>query len=242
MAKASEVFDRLLSVQSERNEEIARIFRDFRAESERIAGRYNEKVAGEKTNELVARSRAAIEAAHARAGERAQVAVRELKEELNEHLLAPLDPALLAQLRAVQDFNLTLSRAEIESFADAAKGNLLALRCIAGIAEASGFKMSFAGADDFAQDLDAITRAFQPSSWAPDSFGREALEILPDAIWRGVNQGRPDGIRVATARAAAEGARRNLEQGRERWGRIGDPLAAKSEYTLERIQNAQNAP
>lgn len=244
MAKASEVFNRLLSVQSERNAEITRIFRDFRAESERIAGRYSERIAAEKSAELASTSRAAIEAAHARAGERAQVAVRELKEEFRKFLLTPPDEALMNLIRTARDFDVKLSRSELESFADAAQGNLFVLRCLAEVAAQSGYRLDFVGADDFTQDLEAVERAFRPSAWCPDGFGNEALAVLPNVVWRGVDQGRPDGIRIATARAAAEGARRNLEQGRERWSRIGDPLAQKSVYTLEKLtsQAPQNAP
>lgn len=243
MAKCSSIFDRLIAMHDDRKKEITKIFESYRSEVARIETRYSKQVADEKLGALVSTSRASIVQVHERTEERAQIAIDELRDELRKHLLAPLDPALMAQLRAARDFGLTLSRSELECFADAAKGNLLALRCIQSVAEESGYRMTFTNGDDLSQDLDAVERAFQPSSWAPDGFGREALEILPDAIWKGVNQGRPDGIRVATARAAAEGARRNLELGRERWGRIGDPDAA-SVFSLERLpsQTAQNAP
>lgn len=242
MGKCTDVFDRLLSIQAERNTEITKIFQGYRSEMDRIKGRYSERIAAEKSAELVARSRAEIEAAHARAGERAQVAVRELKEELNKYVLAPPDPALLEQLRAAHSFGLELSRGEIEALADSARGNYTALRCIQKIAAESGFRLDFVGVDALEKDLAAISRAFQPSSWCPEGFGREGQAILPDVVWQGANFGRPDSVRIATAFTAAEGARKNLTEGRERWARIGDPNATKSEYTLERIQAPQNAP
>ena len=241
MGKCTDVFDRLLSIQAERNAEITKVFETYRSEAARIGTRYSERVAAEKMAELASTSRAAIVKAHERAGERAQIAASELRDELKRCVLTPPDPALLAQLRAVRDFNLTLSRAEIEGFASAAKGNILTLRCIAEIAERSGYRMTFTSVDDFSKDLDAITRAFQPSSWCPEGFGREGQAILPDVVWQGANFGRPDSIRIATAISAAKAARTNLEEARERWSRIGDPLAQKSEYSLERIQSVQNA-
>lgn len=72
--------------------------------------------------------------------------------------------------------------------------------------------MIFATAQDLTVDLERIGRGFSPSPWAPrdPAFLADALAVLPDRVFRGISQGRPDPVSVTTAQDAADALMEDL--------------------------------
>lgn len=239
------IFNRLLGALETRNAKIANVLASHRAEAGRIVATYSEAVGAVRLANLIAQDREAIKAAHEDAQSAAGRCVGELREALGRHICAAPAPAAMEALRAAKDFALRLTEEEIQSLANAMHGNGLGMSCLREIAATSGFALSFATAKNLSDDLERIARAFSPSSWAPrdPALLPAALEVLPDRVFRGVSQGRPDAVSISIAQGAADALREDLSKMAARWAVVGDPDAA-SVFSLERLpaQAPQNAP
>lgn len=239
------VFDRLVGALEARNERITNVLVSHQAEVGRIKATYSERVAAAKLADLIAQDRESIKAAHADAQSTAGRCVGELRELLERHVCAVPDPSAMEVLRTAQDFGLHLSEAEIQAMGNALHGNALGLSCLREIAATSGFALNFATAKDFSADLERLERGFSPSSWAPrdPALLAAALEVLPDRVYRGISQGRPDSVSISIAQGAADALKSDLAAMADRWAVVGD-TDATSIFSLERLpaQTAQNAP
>lgn len=233
MAKATELFDQIKSELEKRNQTIREVLETYRHENERIKRLYRDEIAEQKRAELVSQSRVKIEEAHEVAQKRANTLREELYAVLENHLRDVPNEALMTQLRTVREFGVQLTESELRAFADGMCGNTLGLRCVQAVADTSGYRMTFPVPSDWERDLAMIEQVFQYSTWAPDGLVSEALEVLPNATYRGVDQGRPTVIGITVAQATAARAVKELDEAVKRWSAVGNEGPEKVIYTLE---------
>lgn len=155
-------------------------------------------------------------------------AVSELKEAMSGYLTAPANPALLEQLRVFTDFNVKMSRSELEAFILKAAGNYTALRAIQTVAANSGFTVTIP--EGFEEDLATIAKLGRvPSMYCPPEYLSEGMEVLPDIPHFADNgsvaysANRPDSIYLLIQSGAFNAARRELTNISEKWSRAFVP-------------------
>lgn len=198
------------------------------------AARYKDE-AGELAKRkapLIATTRHRLKAIDERRAGVVNAAVSKLKKALSDHLTAPANPALLSQLRAFTDFNVKMSRAELESFILQAADNYTALRCIQTVAANSGFTVTIP--EGFEEDLATISKLGRvPSMWCPSDYLSEGMEVLPD-IPHFADDGsvaysadRPDSIYLLIQSGAFNAARRELTNISEKWSRAFVPTISE---------------
>ena len=140
------------------------------------------------------------------------------------------DPAFLAQIKAYKDFDLTLSRTELEALVAGAGGSYVCLRCLDKLAEKSGFRVSVPSVDDLGRDLEQIKMDFWGLRlYAPLGDG-DALDLLPDMIaYNGMQMGRPTVGNVTLAWQGAKNLDKHLEEIRGRWSSNVQPMVTATE-------------
>lgn len=140
------------------------------------------------------------------------------------------DPAFLAQIKAYKDFDLTLSRTELEALVASAGGNYVCLRCLDKLAEKSGFRVSVPSVDVLSKDLETIRHDFWGLRlYAPMGDG-DALDLLPDAVaYNGMQMGRPNVGNVTLAWQGAKNLDKHLEEIRGRWSSNVKPMVTAVE-------------
>ena len=106
-----------------------------------------------------------------------------LRESLADHLMERPDNAFMTTLRTYRDFNLTMSKAELDGLLVGAQGNYCALRCLQSVAKDSGFTLKFPGVDSYQNDIATIARlAYEPPvEYAPLDYVSELKEIIPQS-------------------------------------------------------------
>lgn len=210
-------FSDLKSILEHRNEEISSELSRCRTEAARITSRYSEAVAAEELAELERDARSNILSIDQTAHDKASETVERLRGQLAEHITSGTDPGLLAQLQAVQSFNLHLTRSEIEAMAAKSNGNPVALAALAQAAERSNFQVNYATVADLEDDLKKIMSLFAvPSLYAPDGYMNEALRYAPDEMRYGVPR-RPDIVSMTARLKGNEVAPAQLDEMAERW-------------------------
>lgn len=213
------------------------IYEDYRtgvAAAKREATRFkNETEEFDKLRKpLTAATRHRLKAIDERRAGGVSAAVSKLKKALSDYLTAPANPALLEQLRVFTDFNVKMSRAELESFILQAADNYTALRCIQTVAENSGFTVTIP--EGFEEDLATIAKLGRvPSMWCPAEYLSEGMEVLPD-IPHFADDGsvaytsnRPDSIYLLIQSGAFNAARRELTNISEKWSRAFVPTISE---------------
>ena len=140
------------------------------------------------------------------------------------------DPAFLAQIKAYKDFDLTLSRTELEALIAGAGGNYVCLRCLDKLAEKSGFRVSVPSVDDLGQDLEQIKWDFWGLRlYAPMGDG-DATELLPDMVtYNGLQMGRPNVGNVTLAWQGTKNLDKHLKEIRGRWSSNVKPMVTAVE-------------
>ena len=200
-------------------------YREGVATAKREAAAYKDE-AGELVKRkapLIAAARHRIKAADERLASAVTTAVSKLKKEMSGYLTTPANPALLEQLRVYTDFNMKMSREELEAFVIQAEGNYTALRAIQKVAANSGFGVTIP--EGFEKDLAMIaTLGRVPSMYCPADYLAEGKEVLPD-IPHFADDGtvaysvdRPDNIYLLIRAGGLDSARRELANISEKWG------------------------
>lgn len=172
---------------------------------------------------LIATTRHRLDAIDKRIAGVTNDAVSKLKKEMSDYLTAPANPALLDQLRVYTDFDMKMSRGELEAFVLQAADNYTALRCIQKVAANSGFTVTIP--EGFEEDLATIAKLGRvPSMWCPPEYLSEGLEVLPDRpFFRddgtvAHSTGRPDSVYLLIQSGDFNAARRELTSISEKWG------------------------
>lgn len=224
---AKSIFDEVAAEIDRCNSDRAAVYEDYRkgvAAAEQEAARYKDE-AGELAKRkapLIATSRHRIKVIDEHIASKVGAALPKLKKALSDYLTAPANPALLEQLRVFTDFNVKMSRGELEAFVLKAADNYTALRAIQTVAANSGFIVSIP--EGFEEDLETIAKLGRvPSMWCPAEYLSEGMEVLPD-IPHFADDGsvaytsnRPDSIYLLIQSGAFNAARRELTNISEKW-------------------------
>ena len=206
------------------------------AEETEAAALYKDEAAQLATAKvtLITDARQAIEEADKRFAYAISTAVTKLKKELDAYRRKPVNPELLAQLRAYTDFGLTMSRSELESYIRAAEGNHIALKIIQKVAENSGFSVTLPG--DFEKDLEMLESLGRvPTMYCPSEYLTEAKDVLPDVpVFRkdgtvANTVGRPDTVYLLIQSGKFNSAAEKLAVMAEKWESAGVPEISELE-------------
>lgn len=200
-------------------------YRKDRAVAKQRASAYkDEDGAFNKINAaLIADARQRINAADTQLADAVKAALPKLKKELSGYLTAPANPALIQQLQTYLDFDLKMSKGELEAFIVKAEGNFSALKAIQRVAANSGFAVSVP--DGFEKDLESIAKLAQiPSMWCDSAYLSEAMEVLPN-MPHFADDGtviytadRPDSVSLLIRSAGSKAVLRDLVDMADRWG------------------------
>lgn len=222
------ILDGIMSDIEQHNSTATAAYEDYRrgvatAKQEAAAYKDEAQELAKRKAPLIATTRHRLKAIDERRAGGVSAAVSKLKKALSDYLTAPANPALLEQLRAFTDFNVKMSRAELESFILQAADNYTALRCIQTVAANSGFTVTIP--EGFEEDLATIAKLGRvPSMWCPAEYLSEGMEVLPD-IPHFADDGsvaytsnRPDSIYLLIQSGAFNAARRELANISEKWG------------------------
>lgn len=189
------------------NAALTTIYTEHRAKKKQITDTYKPEVADEMISSLIESSRARVADADDRLSLALGVATDKMRSQLSRYATAPVNRDLLDNLRALQDFDVKMSRAELAAYIKQAAGNLTALRCLAAIAEKSGMHLRFCGVDELQADINKLERMSRiPMMTAPmeGNLLHEALEVLPDCPFFAedghvmYSAGRPTATQVIT--------------------------------------------
>lgn len=222
------ILDGIVSDIEQHNSTVTAIMAEYRkgvAAAEQEAAAFKDE-AGEiakRKAPLIADARHRIKAADERLAGAVSAAVPKLKKEMSGYLTTPANPALLEQLRVYTDFNMKMSREELEAFVIQAEGNYTALRAIQKVAANSGFSVTIP--EGFEKDLAMIaTLGRVPSMYCPADYLAEGKEVLPD-IPHFADDGtvaysadRPDNIYLLIRAGGLNSARKELTNISEKWG------------------------
>ena len=200
--------------------------RDLEA-AKRTAAQYKDEA-----GELSRRKEGLIAAARSKIGEAEKALLDavtmtylpKLREALSDYVCKRADRGYMDSLRDVWDFNLSLSRAELDGYILGADGNYTALRALQAVAKRSGYRLTVPSADDYQGDIDRIERAVRvPLMYAPYDYQHEALEVLPDRpVFRAdgsyYTTGRPDSVYLIMRKQEFESAMNAVTEAGTRWG------------------------
>lgn len=106
--------------------------------------------------------------------------IPKLKEAMSDHITAKPSSAFLDTLRVYKDFDIPLSRAELNGLLTAADGNFTGIRALSSVAAKSGFRLSFPGVDSYEADIARLERLGRyPVAYVPMDYTTEGREIIP---------------------------------------------------------------
>lgn len=153
-----------------------------------------------------------------------------MRDDLAAWVSEPGDPAFLAQIKAYRDFDLSLSRTELEALVAGAGGNYVCLRCLDTLAGKSGLRVSVPSVEDFGKDLERIKMDF----WSLRLYGPvgegDVLDLLPDVITiNGMQMGRPTVNNATIAWTSAHNIETHLAEIKSRWTANVRPMVTVKE-------------
>ena len=153
-----------------------------------------------------------------------------MKETLACWVSEPANPAFLAQISAYKDFDLALSRTELEALVDGAGGSYVSLRCLDKLAGKSGLRVSVPSVEDFGKDLERIKMDFwNLRLYGPVGEG-DVLDLLPDVVtYNGQQMGAPTVNQATLAWQTARNLDKHLEEIRGRWSSSVQPMVTVKE-------------
>lgn len=120
-----------------------------------------------------------------------------LRTDLSNYVTKPIDRDLLANLQVVKDFNVRMSKYELDAFIKKAADNIMALRVLDSVARGSGYKLNYTTIEVLHQDITMLERQSNtPYLYAPQGYLAEAREVYPDfehvnEYGVRINEGRP---------------------------------------------------
>lgn len=212
------IFAELNEVLLRRNSQIGSILENYRREAQSYTDTYRPEIAEQKKDDLMANSQSQIRAADQMAHDDAEKKVGELRKLLHAYVTESANMALVEQLKVAKDFDLSLSKIELEAFAVQSGGNYTLLRCLSTVAQQSGYKLSYPALEDYEADLTEIEQVFScPSLFAPEGLVHEAVICSPNKVWKGIDQGRPQAYDISLAQHRGNSASDKFKKMAERW-------------------------
>lgn len=153
--------------------------------------------------------------------------IKSLHNELMQSLTQQPNATIIQNLRLVKDFNLQLSKTEIELFVEQIAGNLLSLRCLDATLEAtnSPFRVKFTEVSQFESDLTRLeTLAKGGLAYSPSELHHEACQIWDDLT----------SVELILRRQTFESRIKELSQMSQRWAESVKPTVIdKTDYEGE---------
>ena len=212
------IFAELNEILLRRNSTIAAVLENYRRAAKSYADTYQPKIAEQKTDDLMTSSRSQIKAADQTAHDEAEKEIGELRKLLQAYVTEPANMALVEQLKIAKDFDLSLSKIELEAVAAQSGGNYTLLRCLSTVARQSGYTLTYPMLESYEGDLAEIEQSFAcPSLFAPEDLVHEAVICSPNKVWKGIDQGRPQAYDIALAKSRANSVSGKLQKMAERW-------------------------
>ena len=221
------IVDGVMSGMNQRNTAVTTILSDYRKDVAAAIGEssYFKDEAGELSRRkaaLIADARQRIAAADQRFADTVKAAVPKLRKELSGYFCKPAGPDLLRQLKTHLDFDIKMSRQELDAYIMQAAGNYTALRAIQKVAENSGFSVSIP--EGFEKELEAGDRLGRvPSRYCPSDYVAEAQDVLSDVpVFRedgsvGNTMGRPSTVYLILREAGSKSDMEKLESMAAKW-------------------------
>ena len=174
-----------------------------------------------------------------------------LEKLLYEKISAVPDRAFSDLLRYFHDFDIVPNRMEVSALLNASGGNALAIRALNGYLQKSGagFKIAATPYDDFAEDLNRITKLEQ-IFWTGTDYPAEAGEIYngtPRATYDAEGHEVQRGYMWDSTSRAMENAMfaehtNALEKASEAWAAEVLPKIVEDEQTGRRVQVPHELP
>lgn len=150
--------------------------------------------------------------------------VPKLRQELSRYVCGTVSRDFATTLRDYMDFNLTLTRPELDALLLQADGSYTGLRMLASVAEKSGFKVSTPRMDDYEAEISQIENAVRtPLLWAPNDHLSAAVDVLDDVPIRRADgtvagsQGRPTSTTVLMSAYTLNTVYKSLLETGEKW-------------------------
>ena len=222
------IIDGVMSGMNQRNTAVTAILSDYRkdvAAATEESYHFKDEV-GELSRRkaaLIADARQRIAVADQRFADTVKATVPKLRKELSGYLCKPADPDLLRQLKTHLDFDIKMSRQELDAYIMQAAGNYTALRAIQKTAENSGFSVSIP--EGFEKELEAVERMGRtPSMYCPSDYVAEAQDVLSDVpVFREEDgsvantMGRPGTVYLILREAGSKSDMEKLESMAAKW-------------------------
>lgn len=221
------IIDGVMSGMNQRNTAVTTILSDYRKDVAAATeeSSYYKDEQGELSRRkaaLIADARQRIATADQRFADTVKAAIPKLRKELSGYLCKPADPDLLRQLKTHKDFDIKMSRQELDAYIMQAAGNYTALRAIQKVAENSGFSVSIP--DGFEKELEAVERMGRtPSMYCSSDYVAEAQDVLSDVpVFRedgsvGNTMGRPGTVYLILREAGSKSDMEKLESMAAKW-------------------------
>lgn len=188
----------------------------------------------EKRAEHAATARQTIYAADKEAAECIREVQAELRKAVAEHIAMPPRKEFVELLRAYKDFQIPMTRGELDALIRSAGGNYFSQRALYTVAKDNGWEITCPDADAYDKVLNGFNNLLEPPfSYAAESFTKEATEIYKGDYNNktfGAIMRRSDGstyrngvqidfLYLFHAQSAVEGTVKQLEEIAEEWGR-----------------------
>ena len=176
--------------------------------------------------------------------------IPKLKEAMSDHITAKPSSAFLDTLRVYRDFDIPLSKAELNGLLTAADGNFTGIRALASVAAKSGYKLTFPGVDSYEADITRLERLARfPVAYVPMDYTTEGREIIPQRpVYRDDGSVAysydTDAIYFITRAGEFRGVWNSLEDTGNRWAaaiipEVGSLEPIRDEATGEEISPEQ---
>ncbi len=187
-------------------------FKDEKAELARIKA------------EQITKTRKELEAENKSFQDSLTKSVAELRSALSEHIGKAPSADFLSTLRVYKDFNIPMTRQDVETLIRQADGNFMAYRALQMVAADSRFKMSVPAVSDYSGFVDRLERmASNPMMFCPVEYLHEGLEVLPDKRLNAANgvtygsQGRPSSVDLISHEANFTTLAKDVRTEAKRW-------------------------
>lgn len=108
--------------------------------------------------------------------------VPRLREAISEHISQRPNSSFMDALRIYNDYNIRMTKTELQGLMTACGGCYLGLRALSSVAERSGFRLNFDDVNTYERDIVRLEKmARTPVCYAPMDFISEGMEVMPKA-------------------------------------------------------------
>ena len=174
-----------------------------------------------KQKDAAEKARSAVDQAEKTFRGSLKTQIERFKDELQNSIVYKLNPDFVSTLRLYNDFNIQISRTEIETLVNLANGNKAALTALNKVLEhtETPYKVSFTPLSEYERNIALLERRTVAGHFIPEQYHSEGVEIYKDIPVTFVNDdlstyesGRMiDGISLISDRASFTEAMKAVE-------------------------------